>query len=38
VQTLPGGSVRLAELKILLKDSGIVIVEKPAARTALRPR
>jgi hypothetical protein len=36
VQATPGGARRLAELKALLADSGIVIVEKAAARTARR--
>jgi hypothetical protein len=34
VQASPGGARRLAELKALLADSGIVIVEKQAERTA----
>jgi hypothetical protein len=34
VRTAPGGAARLAELKTLLADSGIVIVERPAAGLA----
>jgi hypothetical protein len=36
VQSTPQGAPRLAELKVLLADSGIVIIEKPAVRTARR--
>lgn len=36
VTTTPDGARRLAELKALLADSGVVIVERPSGRTAMR--